>query len=484
MKGLKKCFYFCVTLMVVSLVYCLVFVSDKSYALKYSYDAYSVMERFYGYSPNSNLGTRIGYGSSVLSVNFGTSDVTLPSGKFHKTGWDSNSNRCLDVTNIQTNIFRRQSNNTIDSDPSFIRTTTDFLPGATDSSAYNALVSAINCYNFMFDDSPSYDFDSFYAGTINVSTGDYDKFISISDEYGIGSSGDLKSISIPLHLSQEKIGTIPSGTPLSWTFELFSDYPLSDIDSNPNIQMSISYWPQDPTTYVGTISNFINSRASASATCSYEANHEFLKVNDDLTFQHLYGYKVDCSYSSTSPMSYVFVTLNVGSATKLFHFDQYLYFATSYVITNNDSTWSGLTANDSPTGANLELAPGYADLYCDNGAVCSGGDGDWFSSLTNLFGFNFLNPFAPMFQLFTDNSECVSIPIISGMLHAEQSTYCPWFDSNTRSILTPVLGIASVMLVFGFLVRWLGASSGNMFEDSSSEVVSNVNHSGFRRYKK
>lgn len=108
----------------------------------------------------------------------------------------------------------------------------------------------------------------------------------------------------------------------------------------------------------------------------------------------------------------------------------------------------------------------------------------FFSQLANLFGFGFLNPFAGIFNLFGDSSTCASIPTIASMIHSEETTVCPWFDSNTRSITTPVVGLASVMLVFGFAVRWLGSSSGNLFEDSGHEEISNVKGSGWRRFKK
>lgn len=75
--------------------------------------------------------------------------------------------------------------------------------------------------------------------------------------------------------------------------------------------------------------------------------------------------------------------------------------------------------------------------------------------------------------MFSDNNSCASIPTISSMIHSDESQVCPWFDSSIRNIVTPVLGLSSMMLVFGFAVRWLGSSSGNLFEDSSNEEVSN-----------
>lgn len=71
-----------------------------------------------------------------------------------------------------------------------------------------------------------------------------------------------------------------------------------------------------------------------------------------------------------------------------------------------------------------------------------------------IFSFTFLNPFIGIFELFNP-SGCVDIPIIAGMLNSEDKTYCPWFDDKTRNILTPVIGIFSMVILFGFVVGWL-----------------------------
>jgi len=81
-----------------------------------------------------------------------------------------------------------------------------------------------------------------------------------------------------------------------------------------------------------------------------------------------------------------------------------------------------------------------------------------------IFNFSVLNPFEPLFQLFSPN-DCVDIPTISNMVHSEDSKYCSWFPSSVRVLLTPVFGFASVMLLFGFVVRWLGGSEIIRFSD-------------------
>jgi hypothetical protein len=133
-----------------------------------------------------------------------------------------------------------------------------------------------------------------------------------------------------------------------------------------------------------------------------------------------------------------------------------------YIVTDNiDAT--GCSLNDDLTGTNIG-----GDHTND---PSSGGD---FAGLTNLFNFTFINPFAPLFQLFTDSSSCAQIPTIAGMIHSEETQVCPWFDSTTRAIVTPILGISSMMLIFGFAVRWLSSSSGNMFEDQTSHKWGNT----------
>lgn len=72
-----------------------------------------------------------------------------------------------------------------------------------------------------------------------------------------------------------------------------------------------------------------------------------------------------------------------------------------------------------------------------------------------MFNFTAFNPFSPIFALFNNGSSCVNIPIISGMINSKDKQYCPWFPANVRNILTPVLGISSMMLIFGFFIRWL-----------------------------
>lgn len=442
-------------------------------ALKYSYNAFPVIRKEITAGQNQVLRNT----SSTFNISFDSdytpNSVSAPSGQYRRMDYSNSQCSLLETRNI----FIYSSSNSLYSvsgtdATGFSRVVNAIPPRASDYSSPTSFLSpSVSCYA-----SSGYDFDSIYAGTIDTSTGDYDKYIDISGIYGDFSRGGVRSLNIPLDISQKNVGTVSANTPLEWTFELFSLNPLSNIASSPYISIHLSYFPLDFDTYTGTVSDFANSRTSVDiSSCTVDPNHEFLKVNEDLTFTHMYGYQVKCSYTPSTDMSYIQATLVLSGdeyfTTNLFTFTQYLYFGSSYFVTNNDDTYSGTTANDAPTGDDIEEAPGYASLYCDNAATCDDpadicAEGDFLCDLSHLFSFNFINPFEPILHLFTDNGSCVQIPTIAGMIHSNETQVCPWFDSNVRNIVTPVLGLSSMMLVFGFAVRWLGARSGNLFEDS------------------
>ena len=115
-------------------------------------------------------------------------------------------------------------------------------------------------------------------------------------------------------------------------------------------------------------------------------------------------------------------------------------FASTFLVTDNDST-PGSDFNSTIVGGGTIPGDAQNDI--------SDGSEDWFASLTSLFSFNLINPFAPIFNLF-NNDSCAQIPTLASMLHSEETEVCPWFDSTVRNITTPVLGLSSMMLVFGF----------------------------------
>lgn len=122
-----------------------------------------------------------------------------------------------------------------------------------------------------------------------------------------------------------------------------------------------------------------------------------------------------------------------------------------------------------------------SNLDCPNG-VCSPKKLSLAEQLANfakLFNFTFENPFSSFFNAFKSGDSCASVPILAGMLKAPSSTYCSWFSQSTRNTLTPVFSLASMMLVFGFFIRWLSGSSGD------GSVLTSDNDKGFygRRFK-
>lgn len=170
-----------------------------------------------------------------------------------------------------------------------------------------------------------------------------------------------------------------------------------------------------------------------------------------------------CPYTLTQ--DYLVADFNMeinGNGNYVWITDDEWRFYYNYYTTDNDST-PGSYFNDNITGNSKNIIGSAEDNIPEDGGLSS-----FFNSLTNLFSFNFTNPFAPLFNLFTSGENCASIPIIAGMLHTDQTTYCSWFPSSVKNVLTPVFGLSSVMLVFGFAVHWLGSSSGNMFEDSGT----------------
>lgn len=89
------------------------------------------------------------------------------------------------------------------------------------------------------------------------------------------------------------------------------------------------------------------------------------------------------------------------------------------------------------------------------GGFNGSGDTNLFMSWFNVFNFGLVFPFTTFFNAFTDSQQCVNVPIIGGMLHNPNATYCSWWSSSIRSVLTPVFSIASIMLIFGFIMHWL-----------------------------
>lgn len=75
-----------------------------------------------------------------------------------------------------------------------------------------------------------------------------------------------------------------------------------------------------------------------------------------------------------------------------------------------------------------------------------------------IFDFNLLNPFGALFEFFIGSQNCASIPTLARWVHSDTSTVCSWWSSDVISVLTPVFGISSIILLFGFFIKWLRGS--------------------------
>lgn len=81
------------------------------------------------------------------------------------------------------------------------------------------------------------------------------------------------------------------------------------------------------------------------------------------------------------------------------------------------------------------------------------------NGLLGIFNITILNPFAGIWEMFNSGG-CSSIPTIAGWVGSSDTTYCSWWPQSIRATLTPVFSLAAMMLLFGFVMRWLGGKEG------------------------
>ena len=258
---------------------------------------------------------------------------------------------------------------------------------------------------------------------------------------------------------------VQKGTPLSVSGEFIFDFDDPSVDLSSYMNISFNYG-----IYISQVSG---GSYEIGGTCSTD-----LKRDDPSDPLSVWSFTYSCDAVVDDYGGNLFTVGSLVSPYLTISFDyltddinpfyQFI-FDSMLTVTDYDSTPASSTWNSTPvSGASPHSAPGSA--YQN---ALSGKDPDYNSSLIDMFDFTALNPFQPIFGMFNHGSDCVSIPTIASMIHSNETTVCPWFDSNVRNIATPVVGISGMMLLFGFFVRWLGASSGNFFEDSRNEEVSN-----------
>lgn len=81
------------------------------------------------------------------------------------------------------------------------------------------------------------------------------------------------------------------------------------------------------------------------------------------------------------------------------------------------------------------------------------------NSLLGIFNISLLNPFAGIWEIFNAGG-CTAIPNIAAWTNSDDAVYCSWWPQSIRATLTPVFSLAAMMLLFGFVSRWLGGSEG------------------------
>lgn len=299
-------------------------------------------------------------------------------------------------------------------------------------------------------------------------------------------------------------------------FHYSNSFSFNDIFTKPVHKFSklqIPLWTYDP--YFVNPDNFWQGRdLEFKGAFEFDGSfawHDNINNNGSSWKLHLSGYRqdngevystsVDCTANLitisdltrleyTCPIQLDYSLINIFPAILIDGNNQYVFetndswrMSYMFLTTDNDDT-KGETFGSEVVGANPWAGSAKTIVEDSNSNAIVIDGKDFTSSLINLFGFTFLNPFAPLFNLFNNQDSCVHIPIIAGMIHSESDEVCPWFPATVRNIATPVLGIASMMLIFGFAVRWLGSSSGNMFEDSGGVDTDNYHFgSKFRRNK-
>lgn len=311
-----------------------------------------------------------------------------------------------------------------------------------------------------------YAWDSFYVSMLGEDgSRSYAKLSDYFDGFGSYSY----SFTLPLTTGSNP-GLYDSGDTYDYYFSFRSDSPFLTSDTsgvtssgldNLHVRFNLYSHKASGTTYNFSATDLLPySDSNGSLSCDRSISSDFKKVSFhcllDVSAVQLY-----------QPTIYFSLYDSRGDLFPIWFNDSDIYLDDFYVITDGIDNLSSLSASVGMSGSDLQSAPGYDSV------IYEPANDDFFEGLTNLFSFSVFNPFAPIFNLFTNGQSCASIPIIAGMLHAESDEYCSWFPSSVRSVLTPVFSLASVMLLFGFIVRWLGSSSGNFFEDSKSEEVSN-----------
>lgn len=301
--------------------------------------------------------------------------------------------------------------------------------------------------------------------------------LSFSDFLDTGTShsnttslGKVSGLNIPIgvldDIRSDDFTEVVNGTSIDFNFELYlTDLSSYDLATTQNAKVRLLF------NGFYDVDNYISSSVECTNNVSYDDyglrfGFSCPFVSSWNIYDNLLGFALQIEPGDG--YNYIWdVTFNTSSQVSG---DINFFTDSLYVVTNHDET-PGNSMMPTSSGSDPGKSPGSAENQFNN----NNAEPNWFDSLLQLFSFNFINPFAPIFDMFTNNESCVQIPTIAGMIHSEETQVCPWFNSTVRNITTPVLGIASMMLIFGFAVRWLGARSGNLFEDSFEGSSGDIN---------
>lgn len=267
--------------------------------------------------------------------------------------------------------------------------------------------------------------------------------------------------------------TIPFGSPRSEIYSQLSDaefivlnanldlYPETDLTIDQvdfglsdNTSVSFNYYLFDSS----------GSGVGGGISCDYKFFKNTSGSNYTFTLQPYCKLPIPDDIEDY-PMIYLYMSINFDYSSSLTKLDTFTLYKIQLQVGPTTDLITGESWSDSPKGSDTDSAPGSANQYLPS--ISSDGV-NWTDTLIQIFSFSFMNPFSPLFNMFSSDNSCAHIPTLASMLHSSEDTICPWFPSQVRSIVTPVFGLSAVMLVFGFAIRWLGSGSGNMFEDDMS----------------
>lgn len=279
-----------------------------------------------------------------------------------------------------------------------------------------------------------------------------------SFENGLSSLGNPYSREFTFNLtafSERFISRASMANNVTVTYDFVALYDWFDTNNNGGFSFNAySVFTDDGS------NNTHSSVGSCSTNYYYDQVDDFyhLKVTcsaprpllqDDFVFSFHYGVNTN-NLPFVSRANPITSTYNVSFSSVTFVFDDF------YNETYTDGIYRDIQS---------ELGDWVNDyMPADNGG--------FFGRLINIFSFNTINPLSGFFELFSDAQSCRSIPILANMLGVndpDNFVYCSWFPAHVRNVLTPVIGMMSTILLFGFFVSWL-KGSGPVFTDHTYNI--------------